>query len=112
MSEITHTLGPWSVHSDDGDDWLMVMAGGPSGKIVANVNPETFSAGVADLVEMPAEANARLIAAAPELLEALQLFARYEQEMEADDHVAGMLTYAQLREAARSAIAKATGGAK
>ena len=43
-----------------------------SGKIVANVNPETFHAGVADLVEMPAEANARLIAASPELLHELE----------------------------------------
>jgi hypothetical protein len=47
-----------------------------------------------------------------ELLDALQLFARYEHEMETDDHVAGMLTYAQLREAASAAIAKATGGAQ
>jgi hypothetical protein len=42
------------------------------GKIVANVNPESFHGGVADLVEMPADANARLISAAPDLLDALE----------------------------------------
>ena len=62
-----HTPGPWKV-SHDVDHWPLVMGGG---KIVANVNPESFHGVVADFVEMPAEANARLISAAPELLESL-----------------------------------------
>lgn len=64
-----HTPGPWSV-SMDLDLWPLVMAGG---KIVANVNPESFYAGVADFVDMPADGNARLISAAPDMLSALNL---------------------------------------
>lgn len=68
MSAAKHTPGPWSI-SMDSDLWPMVMGGG---NIVANINPESFSAGVADLVEMPSMANARLIAASPKLLAALK----------------------------------------
>lgn len=92
-----HTHGPWSIEHDS--EWPMVMAGG---KIVANVNPESFYAGVADLIEMPAEANARLIAAAPELLEALDAMERHFIRYN-DTHNSLVL------ERARAAIAKATG---
>jgi hypothetical protein len=56
------------------------------------------------------QANARLIATAPELLAALQPFADLEREVLAftDSDLGGM--YAQLAAAAREAIAKATGG--
>ena len=57
---MTYTKLPWGVSHDNHDGWPLVMAGG---KIIANVNLESFSAGVADLIEMPAEANARRIVA-------------------------------------------------
>lgn len=95
--EAKHTPGPWNVSPEYSDGWLMVMA---SGKIVANVNPESFSAGVADLVGMPCEANAHLIAAAPELLESLRELVAYCEETGND-----WMCVAK----ARDAIAKATG---
>lgn len=79
-----HTSGPWRVGAPQSVDpeWLLVMTSG--GAIVANVNG-------AD------EANARLIAAAPELLEALECI----RDGMADDQA--------YRECARKAIAKAEG---
>ena len=96
-----HTPGPWSI-SDDGDGWITVMAGGPFGKIVANINPESFCAGVADLIEMPAKDNACLIASAPDLLEALQQIVATCRVRIDDPRVVHF-------DAARAAIAKATG---
>ena len=102
----SHTPGPWSVSNEVEDGWRMVMA---NGKIVANVNPESFSVGVADFLEMPAEANARLIAAAPELLEALiDLIDKYDSLIDAE--YGGTKQEARLLadgNAARAAIAKA-----
>lgn len=74
MSNAEHTPGPWTIHREDSNEWAMVMSGGSAGKIVANVScescPNTHSAPA--FVQMPQEANARLIAAAPELLKALE----------------------------------------
>lgn len=52
----------------------------------------------------------RLIAAAPDLLEALQRFLDYESAMNSREDVSGMLIYAEFSDMARAAIAKATGG--
>lgn len=88
-----HTKEPWGISHDSHDGWPLVMAGG---KIIANVNLESFNAGVADLIEMPAEANARRIVACvnacagipTDMLEAmpsgpaslLPMYARLEQQ--------------------------------
>lgn len=72
MSGEAHTPRPWKVLIDPNDEWPKVVAGSNIGKIIANVNPESFCFGVADLVDMPAQANARLIAAAPDLLAVLK----------------------------------------
>ena len=65
-----HTPGPWSITNDGA--WFLVMAGGVAGQIVANVNPESCpdSRSAPAFRQMPGQANAHLIAAAPELLEA------------------------------------------
>lgn len=68
MTDTKFTKGPWSVHRSR-DGWPLVMAGG---KIISNVNPESFSTIPGAFVEMPAYENAHLIAAAPELYDALQ----------------------------------------
>lgn len=100
-----HTPGPWEV-SHDGDHWPLVMGGG---KIVANVNPESFHCGVADLIEMPAEANARLISAAPDLLESLvELHAamvRYEGDADAEP----TSEHGRMMRKVRAAISRAIG---
>jgi hypothetical protein len=53
-------------------------------------------------------ANARLIAAAPELYEAVRLFLAYDSE-DADDGVQMMLAYNDALTAAKAAFAKARG---
>lgn len=53
-------------------------------------------------------ANATLIAAAPDLFEAVRLFVEYDAGDE-DDGVAMMLAYAKARDAAKAALAKARG---
>ncbi len=93
-----HTPGPWSHSADSVDpEWTIVT--GHGGLVVANVND------VND--EEKHTANARLIAAAPELLAELQNIAnakRFSREHFADD--SAFCDWAQSR--ARAAIARAT----
>lgn len=66
-----HTLGPWVSHkypSTGGGNAFVIQAGALRGITVASLSPGHTT----DRVEETAEANARLIAAAPELLEALK----------------------------------------
>lgn len=66
----SHTPGPWKVKSEQIDpEWAIVEDN--HGNIVANVNSETGPALYLDTTKMPKDANAHLIAAAPELLAAL-----------------------------------------
>ena len=90
-----HTPGPWTIHADT-DGWPLVMSGGVAGRIVANVNPQSCpdESSAPEFVEMPCEANARLIAAAPELLDACKAALSDDQP---------------YIEKCRTAIAKATG---
>lgn len=44
-----------------------------------------------------------------QMLAALKLFVQYEEEMDNDDHIAAMLTYAELQGTTRSLISKVTG---
>jgi hypothetical protein len=68
-----HTPGPWK-HSFEStnQDWAIVT--NSAGSIIANVNTETGpdAVSVPAMRQMPAEANARLIAQAPALLEVCQ----------------------------------------
>lgn len=108
MSESKHTPGPWKwsdAHSatDERYTWSLL---GASGYGILSCDGEGNSPqGLGDF------ANARLIAAAPELLEALKQVTRlFGREIPFDrDH------YPTIREAvdcARAAIAKAVGGAQ
>lgn len=86
-----HTPGPW--RSCDG----LVFRDEPEpGRAIADCR---------DYADAEAEANARLIAAAPELLAALTLF---EGEFGSLDSHCGHIT--KMTQFARAAIAKATGG--
>lgn len=69
-----HSPAPWTMHREDpASEWLLIMSGGPAGRIVANVNAESCPdiSSAPAFVQMPQDANGRLIAAAPELLAAL-----------------------------------------
>lgn len=68
MSKAQHTLGTWSIRDDDEDGVVSIVGG--SQIVLAKVRTATVE---------PGDENARLIAAAPELLEALiDLLDEYE----------------------------------
>ena len=97
MTTTTHTPGPWTV---DGNE---IFGPQDSGVIVARLPEWGILADGPD----PAAHNARLIAAAPDLLEALQYaLERFECIPEHRDEIGLYRTGARL---ARAAIAKATG---
>jgi len=105
MNNHKHTPGPWSISSMKSEltlyDWILRHERGPLALI--------SSPWIDDW-----EANARLIAAAPELLEALE--AMLAADLYADGEgvwafaIADTIEGAEAVSKARAAIAKATGG--
>lgn len=109
-----HTPGPWSYRSQPHDDWGTVRAGR---YIICQArNP---AVDYDDLDEYrrtrtdPYEANARLIAAAPDLLEACEALIAYDEgdDDAPDAGVKMMIDYDHALTLARAAIAKARGEA-
>lgn len=92
-----YTPGPWIAGDDEGSDYYLVGPHDGDGIVYQPV------------VKLHSEANARLIAAAPDLLAAVQRFLDYESAMDSREDVSGMLIYAEFSDMARAAIAKATG---
>lgn len=101
MRKRKHTPGPWTPivkpPASRADNGLRALAQVWGGWIVA------VPKRLVGRLTHDAEANARLIAAAPELLDAVQLFVTWEDWIDDPD-------WRALVEYARSAIAKATGG--
>jgi len=100
--ETKHTPGPWWVGEEDSFDGIAVMY--RDGMVpVANVQT--------GYTDRNSEANARLIAAAPDLLAACVSLSSMEifTESAADDDIC-IITVATVRKI-RAAIAKATGAA-
>jgi len=102
MSKIRHTPGPWRVSDDDegnggiADDWYHFIEAGAG----LCSPPKYLGFEISGCMSMQ---DARLIAAAPELLEALQMITDRAEEwinLNLDDEVGNK---------ARAAIAKATG---
>ena len=100
MEAMKHTPGPWSVEKGDPEC-------GNYGWYVCHPDTVDEESAICNL-SVEAEANARLIAAAPELLEALK-------ECITDDGATGMRSIelarkrlAAINKLARAAIAKAT----
>lgn len=88
---MAHTPGPWTVTLDEVRD--------ARGYVVADAGMGDYDA---------AEANARLIAAAPEMYAALWHFCHV---CEHGDHTDGLAAFSDAYNAARAAIAKAEKGA-
>jgi hypothetical protein len=112
MSE--HTKGPWNIITPDMLRTADVLALDldPSAIIIGNLNADTPAASVvADIWtvgddESEQQANARLIAAAPELLDALKLIESvYRQNCVSEGEPSSVL------DAVQAAIAKAEGRA-
>jgi hypothetical protein len=98
MRETTHTAGPWTVRAT-----LLGGALGYSFKVDMPNGTTLLQCGGHE----NQEANARLIAAAPELLEALDYFHQFaELNDDGEDE-----KFTTMLKKARAAIAKAKGGA-
>lgn len=95
---MAHTPGPWEAVGDRDDEGIMIVQSATGGEVCDIVS--TLGYAEAD------EANARLIAAAPDLLEALVDFV---EQVEAYDRLHGANSCAISPDAARLAIAKAEG---
>ena len=95
MSEQKHTPGPW--YSAD-DDHCHIRRDSDDA-VIAEVFEDDGHCDPVHCRPLPSRANARLIAAAPDLLEALQYLCEVSH------------TDPRGFDAARAAIAKATGGA-
>ena len=93
MNEAKHTLGPWVAAEGNNRGHVMTLNGG----YAIHEHPDFSSIGDRSQIT----ANARLIAAAPDLLDALQCLM---------DHF-DKASYDAAFEKARAAIAKATGAA-
>jgi len=122
-----HTPGPWFVrYCDDSRHMCMTVVStkdyGPSNEgqfdddadtvAIAYHQCQPFVSGGFEINDCDErDANARLIAAAPMLLEACELFAEYDS-VEHDDFETMVVAYASAIEAARAAIAAATGETK
>lgn len=105
-----HTPGPWYVGPDNriwrrSPSDLYQYGGGVSGD---SPIAAAFDGPTSWVNKFPSEANARLIVAAPELLEALQSIAECCDEDHAARDYASRQT--EIRGIARAAIRKATGG--
>lgn len=90
MEKAKHTPGPWNIYFNSQDDLVIrkMFADGQESHVVARCHS--------------GYANARLIAAAPELLEALETLAEHFEYYMGDNECRPL-------ENARAAIAKATG---
>lgn len=98
---MSYTKGPWLYRPNRYDDWGYVRDS--DGHVVARAaNPHVSMQEYADhraAKTDPYEANGRLIAAAPELAEALKLWARWDEMTEAELALALEATAAALAKA-------------
>lgn len=111
MTDRKHTPGPWKKVKFSEDQWRCPMREDSmttTGRLIHSEEGEAVAMAVTaypswtdEEKEAELEANARLIAAAPELLEALKGLLNYEN--------LGAYARSDVRKQARAAIAKATG---
>lgn len=105
MSEVKHTPGPWKAHRTVSGDY-QIRFGGKGGWLAEVFDDD-------EPVEGRTEADARLIAAAPEMLEALQeLFLSYKSLADSGDAGTWRIEDFPEGKKALAAIAKATGAEK
>jgi len=98
VESVVHTPGPWKVSRSK----RSVLAGGI--KINQLSGPCAASAGVQIAIDRELQANAKLIAAAPDMLEALRRIVRHQ------DAIGGsMVSFSFARYLAAQAIQHATG---
>ena len=96
-----HTQGQWSIRDDDEDGVVSIV--GNSQIVIALVRTATVE---------PGDDNARLIAAAPELLEACQRLVEWRSTLAQTAALSARGAILEDIDDAIAAIAKATGGAQ
>lgn len=85
MSNYNHTPGPWKFRTGDADNYFEVLGPYKSQKTICLLPNGCF------VPETEAEANARLIAAAPDLLDACQSVLESLKQMKQDSMIEGMI---------------------
>lgn len=109
MPDKKHTPGPWTSHratQADNVGGIDYAITDDHGKIIAEAFHRVgFGLGTGLYEERPAAANARLIAAAPELIDALRLCASHLAQFVEDDDSVGALALL----GAHDALSKADG---
>lgn len=107
MRKSQYTPGPWELKIDkDGGNWTYRI------QSTANQTPNGYGMHICNanaMLEAKGEENARLIAAAPEMLEALK---KALNEIEASVETSFTISQQYVASVIRDAIAKATGGTK
>jgi hypothetical protein len=98
MPEHKYTPGPWEIQKAD------------DAYCIASIGNLVIMPAVGKVKHDNSEADARLIAAAPELLDACTALIDYDESAE-DGDVSMIMAYAKATRLARKAIAKATGQA-
>jgi hypothetical protein len=98
-----HTPGPWHVRVFDGSQWSIDAEGDLTLAQACQIRPLPL-----DRKQEERTANARLIASAPELLEACKMIVEYDEDVE-ESGGEFLRLYIKALNAARAAIAKATG---
>lgn len=96
-----HTPGPWRVGTT-----------GPNGCYTVGTEKGLMTAMVAHSINHPEQkeqaiSDAALIAAAPELLEALLAFIDYDKSWDSENDVTLMIKYAEALKKAKASVAKA-----
>jgi hypothetical protein len=107
MEAAKHIPGPWRVFNHSWSDTSILADGFDHGICLLDINHATEESQEADEAVMAA--NARLIAAAPELLAACQAIVEYQRLAESDETYGLLNAYAKAFEASIAAVAKATG---
>jgi hypothetical protein len=106
MSDVKHTPGPW--HKDD----CGALRGSNGARVIVSGLGLAFLTGyVSEQDKAEMEANARLIAAVPDLLEALKACEPYVAHFQGgwSGHTPGNIDTAELLATIRAAIMKAEG---
>lgn len=98
---VGHTAGPWETKKSECGNFLWIY---PRGQLNWNVAHTNYVRG-----KDSCEANARLIAAAPDYYAGVEAFIAYEAAMESGDDVSAVTAYAQAADLLKAAHARATG---
>jgi hypothetical protein len=81
MSEFLGTPAPWEMEDSGEDFWPTVVKDGQEIAVLANGSMSKGDQYIPGSMDWPVEANARLIAAAPDLLEVLRAYERWEANL-------------------------------